>query len=813
MDRTRGSTLSTIRLSGEIPPVPAVPLLSLKRPEDRPLYLAGLAGLGLLGFFLAVGGTVSLPVGGAVSLLWPAVALQFVLGLWFGWPGVAVAVLFPIASNLLVADAAAAIAFSPANVLQAALPMLVFRRLGGSPFLARARDLVLLAVTAVVASTLASITGVGLRQLLAPEPNPAELVQTWAATNSLCGFLLSWPLLRWVSPVLWEVSHTQRLGKGLAFGWSLVGSVFTLAGGAVATAVTFFALKHMGLELPERSLPGLLGLFLLPAVALGVRLLWRFLAEPLDRLIADTEVASSGSLPPASRGREPAELAILRQHFAQTVARLTEQQRRFRDLFAAVGEPILLVDPQGRLVDANPAFERVFGVPLARARGRNLLAFNDPAARRQLAALLRNPPREPVRLRARVRLGGKGFRQVSITVAPWQDERGNFAGFCVLTADITREEEAAQRAELAARLASLHHLLAGLAHEVNNLLQAGVSELETLGLEQPALVEKLRPLWHVLERAEALVRRVALLAGEYRRVPVEAFGAGELLAGVTAGAAGREANLRFSPPASYPLVRGERTLLRHAMEALVRNALEASAEDGTVEVRFTRRRLQQGEVASLPAGEYLVVEVADRGHGIAKEHLKHVFDPFYTTRNRATHQGLGLTLARAAAEHAGGALTLESTPGEGTVARLWLPVAEEPSETQAAAGTHARVLVVDDDPQVRQGLAEILRALGAEATPAADGHQALLMLGEKRLFDVVILDLVMPGLSGFEVLEQLRGLSPNLPVVLSSGYAADERVQKALQQPGTWYLQKPYTAAHLEEVLEQALAWRGQRER
>lgn len=685
--------------------------------------------------------------------------------------------------------------------------MVLFRQLGGCPLLERRRDLFLLAAAAVAASTLAATTGVGLRQLFAPEPNPMPLVRTWAATNSFCGFILSWPLLRWLSPVLWEVSQTQRLGKGLAFGWYLVGLVLVLPGGVVVTATAFFALEHLGLNLPERSLPGLLALLLLPAVALGVHVLWRLLAEPLGQLLADTQLATSGSFPSTAARSEPAELAVLRQQFAQVLGQVREQERRFRHVFAAAGEPVLLVDPQGRLVDANPAFERVFGVPVARARGRNLLAFYEPRVRRELAALLNHPPEEPVRLRARVRLVGKGFRQVSVTVAPWHDKRGNFAGFCVVTTDITREEEAAQRAELAARLVSLQHLLAGLAHEANNLLQAGVSGLETLGLEQPALVEKLRPLGQVLERVEALVRRVALLAGEYQRVPTEAFSSAELLLGVAAGAAGREGNLRFAPPASYPLVRGERTLLRHAVEALVRNALEASTEGGTVEVRFLHRKLGNGEVASLPAGEYLVVEVADRGHGIAQDLLKHVFDPFYTTRNRATHQGLGLTLARAAAEHAAGALTLESKPGEGTTARLWLPIAETPAKAEATSSKKARVLVVDDDEQVRQGLAGLLEGLGQEVVLAESGHQALQLVADNGPFHVVILDLLMPGLSGFQVLEKLRMLSPTLPVVLSSGYAPDAKVRQALQQPGTWYLQKPYTLAQLEQVLEQALAW------
>jgi len=803
--------LSTFRLSGEHPPVPQVPLFSLARPQDRLLALTGLGGLGLLGFFLAVGGTISLPVGGGVSLLWPAVALQFALSLWFGWPGVLVAVLFPFFSNLLVADGLTALAFTPANLVQGALPLLLFRFAGGSCFLRRPKDLLLLGSSAVLASTLAAWVGVSLHQLLAPSQSFWPLVRAWISSNAFCAFFLSWPLLRWLSPVLWEVGQTQRLGQGLAFGFHLVGAVFTLAGGAVATVITLHGLKTLGLPLEESSFPGILGFLLLPAVALGVHILWRLLAQPLDQLLADTEQATSGSFPPVGSAPEPAEFSLLRHRFAQTVASLAEQERRFRDLFAAVGEPILLVDPQGRLVDANPAFARVFQVPLERAKGRNLLAFNDLQARQQLKALLTRPPSPgPVSLRARARIGGKGFRQVHITVSPWYDPQGKFAGFCVITTDITLQEEAEKRQELAARLASLQHLLAGLAHEGNNLLQAALSLAERAILKDSSLKEKLGSLEDLRERAQTLVRRLALLAGEYRHVPQETFSAGELLVGVAAASTSQpEKKVRFAPPASYPLLRGQRSLLRHAVEALVRNALEASPAEGEVTVRFYEKTV--GEGAEVAPGRYWVVEVADQGHGIRREDLPHVFDPFFTTRDRATHQGVGLTLARGAALHAGGTLTLESAPHQGTVARLWLPIEEESPQASSSPASSVRVLVVDDDPQVREGLVGVLQSLGMEVEAAASGQEALELLARQRPVDLVLLDLLMPGLSGFEVLAQLRQKNPRLPVLLSSGYAPDGRVQEALQQPFTWYLQKPYTLAQLQEALQQALGERPQK--
>lgn len=771
----------------------------------------GLVALASLGFVLAVGGTIALPVGGGISLLWPAVAVQFVLALWFGWAGVAVAVLFPLASNLLVADPLTALAFTPANAVQSAIPLLLFRTAGGSVFLRRGKDTVLLALGSVLASSAAAVTGVAVQTVLGGGGNadPLVLATTWAVTNSLCGFALSWPMLRWVSPVLWEAHQVQKQGAGTAFGFHLVGAAFTLTGAAVAVAVAFHALKTKGIPLPESSLAGILAFLLLPAAALGVRVLWRFLAAPLEDLLQDTENAFQKPFPAVSGGPKVAEFLLLRQRFAEVLAALKEQKERFQSLFEAAAEPILLVDPQGRLLNANPAFQRVFGVPAAKARGRDLLRFLDTEARTELQALLGGePPREPVTLRAKVRIVGRGFRQIHLTAAPWRDAQGHFAGYCVVTTDITREEEAEARDELASRLASLQHLLAGLAHEGNNILQAGVAVLEQLSRHDPEEASRWQEAWGILERAHGLVRRVALLAGVERQLQSEVFPAASLVEAAAAGNADLDPGVRVEAPPGVPAVRGDRLMLRQAVEAVVRNALEATRSRGTVVVRFFEKQVpEEASVPELVAGRYLVVEVADEGHGIRPEHLPHIFDPFFTTRDRTQHQGVGLTLARAAAVHAGGTVTVQSTPGQGTRVQLWLPVARESApEAPEPPVPRARILLVDDDSQVRQGLEQALSSLGVVTVSAAGGRQALKLLEAGAAPDAVILDLLMPEVSGFEVLEAIRQRYPEMPVVLSSGFAPDERLQAALQNPKTFYLQKPFTLAQLEAALARVLA-------
>lgn len=800
--------LRPFHITGEAPSLPAVPLFLPGEAAPRQIFLPALAGFGILGFFLAAGGTVSLPVGGAVSLLWPAVALQFVLAIWFGWPGVAVAVLFPLLSNLIVATPATAIAFTPANLLQAATPLLLFRGLRAHPFCRRPWDLAILALSALLASGLAATVGIHLQRLLEEQGDGQQQWVTWWASNSACAFFLSWPILRWLSPVLWELKQILLLGKGRVFGLSLGVAIFGLAGGAVATTIGFHLLLYFGLPVRYESIPGILGLGLLPVAAGLVHLLWRRLVLPLEHLVADTELAVQGSFPETSPSGELLELILVRQRFAQVVRGLSEQKRRFADLFQAVGEPILLLDSAGKLMDANPAFERVFQVPLAKVLGRRVVAFLDSEARSALQDLLQgSPPPSLVTRRARVRRGGGDFRYVHLTIAPWRESGGRLLGYCVVTTDITREEEAARRAQLEQRLASLQHLLAGLGHEGNNVLQAALSQIETLGLEQPGLAAKLSALRQTVERMKALVEKVALLAGELQRVPVKTVPAGELVAAVREAAQSQpERSLTLHVESDLPTVKGERRLLRQAVMALVENAMEASSQDGPITVSFSTKPILSGsEDLPLPPGKYLFVEVQDQGKGILPEDLPHVFDPFFTTKDRTTHHGVGLTLARGAALHAGGHLVIDSKPGERTVAQLWLPAAKEETSTASSLALRkARVLVVDDDFQVLQALGDVLTSLGLE-TAKADGGEKALKLVEKEHFDAVILDLLMPGLSGFEVLAKLKGSRPQLPVILSSGYAPDRRIQEALRRPKTFYLRKPYALQELQTTLARAL--------
>ena len=797
-------------LTGPLPPVYPIPVVRPTGRATRRTVLLGCAGLFVLGLLLAAGGTIALPVGGAISLLWPAVAVQFVAGILFGWPGVAVGTLFPVFSNLLVADAATALLFTPANFLQSALPFYLLRRMGVDPSLRRLGDVVRFALLAALAALGAALLGtLGLVVKGTPWGEATKLGQVWAVTNAVVGFFLAWPLLRFLVPTLWEVSGLESRTGRSSFGRHLLGALFTAATAPVGFSVLLHLAHHRGLLQDLASEPGLLGVFVLLLTAVMVRATWALLTQPLERLLADTEKSAGDELP-APRAPESAELALLREHIRSLAQRLAREQGLFREVFRTAGEPILLVDPKGRLVDANPAFERVFGVSVARAKGRNLVSFNNLESRRALRQFLQaGPAPKPVTFRTRARTAWGKDTVLHLTAAPLRGSGGELAGYCVVIADITTEEER-QRRELAAqRLVSLQSLAQGIAHELNNQLQAMQNQLE-LWPDQPEEARgRVAKLGELVAETGQLVQRLQLLARRGEWVDQQVFNAAELLVGVNRAAALFPARpVAVELVTLLPEIRGNRKLLCHATAEVVRNALEATAAGGEVRVRFFPAPEPPPELG-LAQGRYAVFEVADTGPGMRAEELAQAWEPFFTTRDRSQHQGLGLTLAKQAAEHAGGALTITSTPGKGTVVRLWLPAVawQEPAPPPAAPAAGARLLVVDDEPTILQSLATLLGSLGFEVLVADSGVRALELASEQPP-DAVILDLLMPEMPGLQVLQALRQRFPELPVLLASGYAPDEQVHQAMALPRTAFLQKPFTLVQLEQTLAQLLSAR-----
>jgi two-component system, cell cycle sensor histidine kinase and response regulator CckA len=251
---------------------------------------------------------------------------------------------------------------------------------------------------------------------------------------------------------------------------------------------------------------------------------------------------------------------------------------------------------------------------------------------------------------------------------------------------------------------------------------------------------------------------------------------------------------------------------------LVINARDAMPDGGTIEVRTTTHEVRPGRVldrlkAPVEAGAYAELSVSDTGSGISPEHLPHIFEPFYTTKEVGMGTGLGLATVEGIVGQSGGYIQVDSAPGRGTSIRILLPFAPEPTlkPRSGPAGrrkdkSRGRILVVEDEDPVRAVVMRTLKEAGFDVLGASNGHEALKELEEiGGAVNVVLSDVVMPGLSGRQFAAELSRRYHQIPIVWMSGHTLEAELQKGQVTPDEPFLHKPIAPELLLDTLAKAM--------
>lgn len=426
---------------------------------------------------------------------------------------------------------------------------------------------------------------------------------------------------------------------------------------------------------------------------------------------------------------------------------------------------------------------------------------------------------------------------------PIQEVDGTVSGVFVLGHDVTDrvlahqrllehqerlEEQVQQRTrELADAEAALRHaqkleavgrLTGGIAHDFNNLLQVVSGNLQLLqsGVHDNPVAQRR------LANASTAVERGARLASQLlsfgRRQPLQpqavdvaelVHGMGDMLQRVLGGAialtvrTGEALWHAWADPAQM-----ENALLNLAINA--RDAMRGEGEI-LIEVDNAAVHAETGS-AELPAGDYLRLSLGDNGCGMSADVRTQAFEPFFTTKAEGQGSGLGLSMVYGFAKQSGGHVAIASALGEGTTVTLYLPRAEAPVETEAAApaapgvGGHETILVVEDDTQVRTTVVELLDELGYGVLTAGNGEEALSVLASAPSVDLLFTDVMMPGaIRGAKLVSEARKLHPRIAVLHTSGYPRDGIMEGGLLNQGVHLLGKPYTRDAMARALRQLL--------
>jgi PAS domain S-box-containing protein len=402
--------------------------------------------------------------------------------------------------------------------------------------------------------------------------------------------------------------------------------------------------------------------------------------------------------------------------------------------------------------------------------------------------------------------------------------------------DVTdRERAAEERRRLEAqmqhvqKLESLGVLAGGIAHDFNNLLvgvlgHAGLA-LTEVDASSPAH-DRIQQIQTTAQRAAELTNQMLAYSGKGRFV-LQSADLSDIVGEMThllRTAIAKNAEIVLDLDRALPAFDGDPAQVRQVIMNLITNASDAiGTAPGTITVltgrmAVTREYLSGTWIgADLPEGDYVFAEVRDTGSGMDAATMARIFDPFFTTK--FTGRGLGLAAVLGIVRGHKGGIRITSEPGKGTSFRVLLPATTTPIAPPLAPPkatnvrvSGARVLVVDDEAGVRTIARESLKRAGFEVTTVNDGPEAIDLLTRDKGFDVVLLDMTMPRMNGAECFRLIAELQPDLPVVLTSGYSAQEAVGRFGSDGVAGFIQKPFMPAALVKTMHDAISQRPRRE-
>ncbi|HEY0626267.1 MAG TPA: ATP-binding protein [Allosphingosinicella sp.] len=349
--------------------------------------------------------------------------------------------------------------------------------------------------------------------------------------------------------------------------------------------------------------------------------------------------------------------------------------------------------------------------------------------------------------------------------------------------EATERQEAQSQLRQAQKMDAIGQLTGGIAHDFNNLLTPILGGLDMLRQRLDGDERAQRTIGMALQattRASTLVQRLLAFARrqDLQPRPVNVTALLEGMEELVTRSIGAQIAVEVDAPADLPPAQVDPNQLELAILNLAINARDAMPDGGTVRIHGSHRVLD-ASTDDLDPGEYVRICVSDEGVGMDEETLRRATEPFFSTKGLGKGTGLGVSMVHGLAAQSGGALRLTSTPGEGTTAEIWLPVAQTAAEQPAAfisrpilAHDGGTVLLVDDEELVRIGTAEMLQEFGYDVVQAGSGAEALVILREKKVaVDALVTDFLMPGMNGATLAQEARQIVPGLPVLIITGYS------------------------------------------
>ncbi|HLH98811.1 MAG TPA: PAS domain S-box protein [Xanthobacteraceae bacterium] len=516
--------------------------------------------------------------------------------------------------------------------------------------------------------------------------------------------------------------------------------------------------------------------------------------------------------------------------------KLLESERRFRHLVEAVVDyAIFRLDKDGIVATWNSGAERIKGYAADEIIGQHFSRFYTEEERAAGA-----PAKELATAAADGRFEAEGWRVrkdgtrfwASVVIDPIRDDGGELVGFAKVTRDITERmetqrilAETRERLAVSQRMEAVGQLSGGIAHDFNNLLMIIHGNVEVaqraaraLGTPAANIQRSLAHAMRGVQRATALTHRLLAFS---RRQPLDpkVLDLNKYLPGVgdfLQRTLGETIELEVAGAGGLWPIEVDVPQLESSLVNLALNARDAMPSGGRLTVEAMNQVLDHEYSRinpEVPAGQYVMISVSDTGHGMTPEILSRAFEPFFTTKEIGQGTGLGLSQVYGFVKQSGGHVKIYSEAGMGTTFKLYFPrsgeqghAIEEADILPAGTQRSERILVVEDDKDLRAYLIEILRDLNYGAIAAQDAVAALGILEQPDIrVDLLLTDVVMPGMNGRELANRALQLRPGLKILFMSGYSRNAVVHQGRVDRGVNLIQKPVSMSELAARIRDAL--------
>ncbi|MGV8832058.1 MAG: PAS domain S-box protein [Devosia sp.] len=504
---------------------------------------------------------------------------------------------------------------------------------------------------------------------------------------------------------------------------------------------------------------------------------------------------------------------------------LEGQARKLNSILESAVDGIITIDDRGAITTVNPAAARLFGYDPEEFLGRNVHFLMPAPYHDEHDGYLQN-----YRSTGRRRIIGIG-REVSgqrrdgtifpmhLAVSEFEmDGRTFFTG---IIHDLTERKATELALRQAQKMEAMGQLTGGIAHDFNNLLTVIIGNLEMLEgkLTTPLQRELTTEALDAADLGARLTSRLLAFARRSHLEP-ESINLNNFVLGLTDllhRTLGETVYLSSALTPNLWPVRVDPSQVESAIVNLTVNARDAMPGGGRLVIETGNAVIDEHMAAHLDGlqpGDYVQLSVSDTGEGMSAAVRERAFEPFFTTKEQGRGTGLGLSMIYGFAKQSGGTATIVSSPGNGTLVTIYLPrhrvepalVVDADIAGSVLAGGGQTILAVEDDERVRKLTVTRLTQLGYVVISAGTGGEAIELLAAGKPVDLLFSDIVMPGgMSGFELRTKVRALYPNMPVLLTSGYADELSRDEGVRDERLKILRKPYRLADLAEAIDAAL--------